>query len=225
MLSSTVAPDSTVTLDHLQGLLSRGPAAESRRCFSSGCEALNRRLPEGGFRAGSLVEWISGGSGSGASLLAMLAVRELHRQGEAVAVIDRGRRFYPPAAAAWGIELSNTIVVRPTSLADELWAIDQTLRSSHLTAVVAWPEKIDSFAFRRFQLAAEESGALGLFVRPAAARREPTWAHLRLAVEPRRASADGVEPQAAAWRRRIRLLRCRGGAEGDEFEWELNESL
>lgn len=173
--------------------------------IATGIQPLDEFLPERGFRPGALIEWLAATPGSGASFLALAALRQMQRRSEAVAaVIDQRQNFYPPAAAAWGIDLANVIVVRPQTLAEELWAIDQTLRSPRLAAVVAWPEQIDSHTFRRLQLAAEESGVLGLLVRPEAARREPSWAHLRLAVAPQMSS----DPP---WQQRVQLLRCRGG--------------
>lgn len=205
-------------LQHLGTLVERRPPPEASGLplVSSGSEALNRLLPDGGFRPGTLVEWLAATPGSGASFLALAAIGRLQRRCEAVvAVVDRQRNFYPPAAAAWGIDLSHVMVVRPQNAADELWAVDQALRSTPLAAVVAWPEQIDSYAFRRWQLAAEESGVLGLLIRPDSARREPTWAHLRLAVSTQ-TSRD------AAWRQRVQLLRCRGSFGRGEVELRID---
>jgi hypothetical protein len=56
---------------------------------------------------------------------------------------------------------------------------------------------------RRWQLAAKSSGAIGFFVRPAAAQREPSWAEARIAVTPL--------PGGTLLERRLRLERA-GGA-------------
>ena len=57
--------------------LGRAPAerdpSERRPVVSSGCPALDRVLPENGFRVGTLVEWIGRGEGSGAATLALRA--------------------------------------------------------------------------------------------------------------------------------------------------------
>jgi len=75
-------------------------------------------------------------------------------------------------------------VVRPDSEADEIWAIDQSLRCPEVAAVVGWPRQISVTALRRWQLAAESSGAAGLLVRPATSRHEPTWSEVRIQVQP-----------------------------------------
>jgi hypothetical protein len=110
---------------------------------------------------------------------------------QTLVLIDRHGTFYPPAAAAWGIPLANIILLRPTNPRDESWALDQALRSPAISAVLAWPHRLDGCAFRRLQLAAESSGTIGVLVRPASARKEPTWADVRLQVGPLCQSGPG----------------------------------
>ncbi|RIK75588.1 MAG: DNA lesion error-prone repair protein ImuA [Planctomycetota bacterium] len=173
-----------------------------REPIPTGCEALDRLLPQGGWLRGSLVEWLSESPAGGAGTLALVAARQAQADGGAVVVIDRTGMFYPPAAAAWRLSLASLIVVHPASEQDEQWALDQALRCEHTAAVLAWPRRIEGRCFRRLQLAAEASGAVGLLVRPPTARREPSWAEVRLAVSPR--------ASPAGWQLCVRLLRCRG---------------
>ena len=140
--------------------------------------------PAGGLRHGMLVEWVGVFGESGAAMLSLLGSREACREGGVLVVIDRSQTFYPPAAAAWGIDLERLIVVRPHSARDELWAAVQALRSPVVAALWTSIERLDSRAFRRLQLAAEAGRTLGVFVRPAGARRQPSWADVRLEVGP-----------------------------------------
>jgi hypothetical protein len=218
--------------------LSRGlTARRSSELISTGSPPLDRLLPQPGWPRGSLVEWLSEEPGSGAATLALVAAREAHADGGAVVVIDRAGTFYPPAAAAWRLDLASTIIVHPTSEKDEHWALDQSLRCEHVAAVLAWPRRLDDRTFRRLQLAAESTGALGLFIRSATAQREPSWAAFRLLITsipppkksaapqsepgrprprrsalnlpaPPRASAPRASPEV--WQLAVRLLHCRG---------------
>ena len=172
---------------------------------SSGCTVLDQLLPAGGFRHGTLVEWLSQLEGSGAGTLAAIAAREASRAGGAVVLMDRQRWFYPPAAAALGIDLENVIVVRATTDQDEIWALDQSLRCPGVAAVWAsLGERIDQRHFRRWQLAAESGGSLGLLLRPATVRGRPSWSHVQLLVEPR-AGQSGHGRVV-----RVQLTRCHG---------------
>ena len=211
------------TISELKHLVRRAehagqPSKKTR--VTTGCQSLDQLLPDRALVRGSLVEWLAsgpggGGLGSGASVLALMAAREACREGGALVVVDRDGTFYPPAAAAWQIDLQSTMVVRPESDKDEHWALDQALRCEHAAAVVAWPRRIDSRTFRRLQLAAKASGSIGLLVRPQAARCEPSWADVRLLVSPK-ASLEG-------WRLDVQLLKCRGGFGRGEIELEIND--
>ena len=164
---------------------------ERAPALSSGCPALDRALPEKGFRPGTLVEWLSRGEGDGTATLGFPRRRRGRAGrvgGGAVVVLDRTGEFYPLAAVAQGIEPARLIVVHPGNKADHAWALDQALRCPAVAAVVAWPEsldgKLDGRTFRRLQLAAEQGGGLGLLIRPESVRAQPSWADVRLLVEP-----------------------------------------
>src|SRR5438105_880832 len=90
---------------------------EDERPISSGSAALNGLLPAGGLRRGTLVEYLTAGSGNGAGILALAAAREACQEGRAFIVVEKGgsagaspSRFHPPVAAAWGIDLSAMLV-------------------------------------------------------------------------------------------------------------------
>ncbi|MEX0678225.1 MAG: hypothetical protein WD063_14185, partial [Pirellulales bacterium] len=189
---------------------------DSREVISTGSPALDRLLPEGGFRRGALVEWLSGGPAGGAATLALLAARGALAAGGVLVVIDHRGLFYPPAAARLGIALENTIVVRPAGILDHAWALDQALRSRGVAAVWCSVEKPDNRTLRRLQLAAETSGVVGFLLRFEDARHEPSWAELRLGVEPI------AQPHAGRSRRlRVELLRSRAGPAGGAVELEI----
>jgi hypothetical protein len=153
--------------------------------FSSGCTAIDDCLPSGGYESGTIVEYLQSSAGSGATTLALTAAREaLAVTDRFCVVIDWRKQFYPPAAAAMGLDLKRIIIVRPTTLADRLWAVDQALRSPAIAAVIAEIEQLDDRAARRLQLAAESGGGLGLLVRNIRQRHQPSWAEIQWLVRP-----------------------------------------
>ncbi|NQT39067.1 MAG: hypothetical protein HQ581_16330 [Planctomycetes bacterium] len=189
-----------------------------RKTSSSGCGALDQLLPRRGFCRGTLTEWLAAGWGHGAETLAFQAAGHACREGEALVVLDARRRFYPPGAAWLGIAPEQLIVVRAAGQSDHTWAADQSLRCPGVGAVVVWPEKLDGRTFRRMQLAAEEGGSLGFLIRPQRVQREPSWADVRLLIEPLPPAA-----YAAGRRLKIRLLRCRGAADDRCLEVEIDD--
>ncbi len=201
-------------IGRMEGAFRRADLPDATR-VASGCEALDRLLPDGAFRRGSLVEWLSEAPGGGAASLAFGVAREACRDAGAMVVLDRQRAFYPPAAASLGIDLANAIVVQPATEKDHLWALDQALRCPGVGAVLSWLAALDGRTFRRLQLAAEEGGSLGFLMRPAKSRSEPSWAEARLLVQPR--------PAAAARRLGVTLLHARGGPSGATVQLEIND--
>jgi protein ImuA len=182
--------------------------------FSSGCPALDLMLPGHALRRGSLIEYLAD-FGCGASALALLAAREACRDEAALVIVDQARSFYPPALANLGIG-SHTIYVRPRTKRDQLWALHQSLRCQGVAAVLSWPDKLNDRAFRSLQLAAENGGAVGLFVRPLRVRGDPTWSALQLLVEPLPA-VDKIR------RLRVHLVRCRNAPAGASVDLELDD--
>ena len=201
--------------------------------ISSGLPSLDRLLPHGGIRLGSLIDWLEPAAESGietaagaAAFALAVAVRlqaaDSLPASRPIVVVDRGGRFYPPAVLPWLAPAEQTAwhgeaaanrrqrrtagavasrrnhrrehggtradrrlyVIRPDSEADEMWAIDQALRCPGVAAVVGWPQQVAATPQRRWQLAAKASGVVGLFVRPAVARHQPTWSEVRVQVQP-----------------------------------------
>jgi protein ImuA len=183
---------------------------------SSGCPALDRLLPQGGFPRGALIVWL-GPQGGGAGTLALLAAREATRPAGALVVLDRAKQFYPPAAAAWGLDLHRLMVVRPRTTRDAIWALDQVLRCRGVGAVWAPLERLDARSFRRLQLAAEASQCLAFLLRPPRLRGQPSWAEMQLLVAPSSQGSRG----GRRWR--IELTRCRGAPGGGAIELEMDE--
>lgn len=191
-----------------------GACRPEERVLSTGCLPLDKLLPRGGLLRGTLVEWLAEHPGSGAGMLALMVARQACSEGRALAIMDRARRFYPPSVAAWGMDLENLLVLRPRSESEELWALEQVLRSPSVGAVWAPLARIDVREFRRLQLAAESGGTVGMLVRPADVRGEPSWAEAQFLVRPR-ASPGG-------WRLHVEVTRSRGGTGGRSVELEIN---
>jgi protein ImuA len=187
------------------------------RPVASGIEPLDRLLGGQGFPQGALVEWFDQGGGAAATTLAMLAAPSAYADGRAFVVLDERGEFYPPEALRWGVELDQLIVVRAAGRAEIVWAGREVLASPAVGAMLAWPERIAGRDFRRLQLAAEAGGGLGLLVRPAARRADPSWAEVRLLVEP---LSGGGELRR---RLRIHVLRARGVVDEPGVDVEIDE--
>jgi len=206
------------------------PAVECEQPIGTGHAALDSVLPAGGLRRGTLLEWVNGeGPGSGAATLALLAVGGLVQPqsgpGGTLAVVDRGVGFYTAAAAGLGLSPDRILLVRAGTEGEWKWAVEQVLRSPAVDVALTWAESLDDRVFRRWQLAAELGGGVGMLVRPAEALREASWSSVRLMVR------GCVGEQLAEGRRwSVRVLRggvgrgaWRAGDEEREVLLELND--
>lgn len=183
---------------------------------STGSQALDELLPARGLRPGSIVEYLSTSTAAGAATLALIAGETACRQDRLFIVVDRQKTFYPLTAATWGVDLNRLILLRPNNDCDEIWALDQSLRCPGVGAVWAACGHLDPRDYRRLQLAAECSGAVGLFLRSSNLRGSPTWADVQWLVEPL--------PGDGSWQLKVTLLRCRGGSSGRTTNLKLDES-
>jgi hypothetical protein len=176
----------------------------------TGWKHLDDLLPGGGFRMGSLVEWLSADLGSGGTMLALMASMQLVPEGSALVVIDPNEEFYLPAVPMPQV----VFLVRPRNPRELLWTWEQVLRCPAVGACVGWIERAPERAFRRLSLAAERAEALGMILRPVSSRREPSWAEARLLVEPRAAP----DPSGSQRYLRISLVHARGAISGSSVE-------
>jgi protein ImuA len=164
-----------------------------------------------GIRRGTLTEWLSEGPGTGTESLTLKLVSDLHG---ILMIVDSHHTFYPPAAAALGVALADTIIVRPRREADALWAVEQSLRCRGVGIVLARLNHVESRSFRRLQLAAEQGGAIGVLIRPASQRASPSWAQARFLVR-------ALPSQPVGRRLQLESLHRDGG---DVVELELNDA-
>lgn len=201
-------------LRRLRRQLATPPAAVARTVWSSGVSCIDEMLPERGFRSGSLVEWL-GEPGSGISTLVWLLA--IHWQSSrSVIVIDPGRECFPPGAAHLGADLRRMLIIQPTGTEETLWSVEQSLRCRSASVVLCRLDRLSPQAFRRFQLAVEQGGGLGLFVRSVRYRRDPSWADVRFACvaaqPPGSVQPPLSQPQVSLARRlQVELLHVRGG--------------
>lgn len=203
-----------------------GRSHVTEKVISTGCTELDQCLPNQGYVAGSIVEYLRTAPACGASYLAYAAAASALKQlGGFLVIVDTQHTVYPPALATHGIDLKQVVLVRPDSRADAIWAVDQALRTPAVAAVIADIEKIDDRAARRLQLAAETGNGLGLLLRSAAARRYPSWAEIQWlvhSVAPSMLTDKQTELNAAGRNLIVQLHRNRGGNAGATVRLQID---
>lgn len=165
----------------------------------SGRPEVDALLPGGGFPRGALVE-LAGGEASGKTQLALAALSAAMGDEGLAAFVDVRGELYPPAAAALGVDLARLLVVRPCASGSELdgagwtralWAAEALLASGAFEAVAIDVPAGDArlrapggarleAMLRRIRGAAEQGGALGLWLGAPGGFRVPSSARLEL---------------------------------------------
>lgn len=176
-----------------------GAAAAAHEPLPTGFPALDAVLPEGWPR-GALVEVLARFRGIGALRLLLPALARLTTQGSWVAWVSPPYVPYTPALAAAGVELSRVLLVEAGSGREQLWALEQALRSGRVAAALGWAGRLEPRLLRRLQIAAAAGEALGVLFRPQRHAAEVSPAALRLGLAP--------APQG---RLAVEVLKRRGG--------------
>lgn len=179
--------------------------------FASGHGELDAVLPGGGWPARALTELLLPHPGIGELRLLAPVLAALQAQQRCVMLFDPPAMPFAWALAACGLDVQQLYVVRSRDAvrgrahgllpaADVLWALEQSLKSGHLGAALAWlPARLAADALRRLQLAAQAHDGPVFLLRDEAQRVRPSPAPLRLWLRP--AGADEL---------RVQLLKRRG---------------
>lgn len=179
-------------------------------------------FPQGQLPYGSIVEWLTETHGTEAESLSLRIGWSACLWNRFLVIVDPYFEIYPPGLFQLGIDLRRVVFVHPTTKSDMLWTIDQALRCSAVGAVWCYLESLDPINHRRYRLASECGGTVGIFVRPLRARKEPSWAEFRLLVQPVAFPAGEIGSQCR--RIQVTLLRAPGLSESIVREVWIDDS-
>ena len=168
----------------------------------TGYAELDVHLPGAGWPTGVLTEIHVERPGIGELQLVMPAAARLTQAERWLVMIAPPYLPYAPALAAHGVKLSRLMLIRPKTLAEQLWACEQALQSTSCGSVMLWldqtQERIPENALRCLQRTAERRGVLAMLFR---ASRAPSCAQAALRLHISRATGNTV----------VRILKRRGG--------------
>src|SRR5260221_6892934 len=202
-----------------------GAAGHRRTVLPFGIKGIDRYLPDGGLALGALHEAAGGGTGAvdGAAAALFAAGIAARTRGPVLWCVTR-QDLFAPALAQAGLAPDRVIYVEAGDEKAVLACFEEALRHPKLGAVVAEVALLSMTALRRLQLAAEDSGVIGLALRrwrrqaEAADFGQPTASTTRWRISALPSTSLPV-PGVGRGRWRLELLRCRRG-ESAEFEVE-----
>lgn len=154
-----------------------------RSGFSTGNEAIDAALPEGGWPRQGLTELLCNQTGIGEVSLLLPALAPVSRE-HTIVWVNPPHLPYAPALINADLNLANIIVIQTASHAEGLWAAEQVLRSGAAGAVLLWlKQNTDYAALRRLHLAAESGRTAAFLYRSTAFANQPSPAPLRLVLQ------------------------------------------
>lgn len=161
IVNSEVLADLQERIDQIAG-----GSAKKRTCLPFGVAEIDNRLPGGGLAYGCTHEIAGGGAdaltGAVSSLFAAgIAART---KGPIIWCLHRADIF-APALQQVGLDLGRVIFVETDKEETVLENAEEALRYGGIGAVIAETVRLPMVASRRLQLAAEQSGTLGLIIR------------------------------------------------------------
>lgn len=182
--------------------------ADPARRISSGHEALDLLLPEGGWPENGLIELLVDEHGIGEIKILMPLLRRANpeaavaREGRWIAWLAPPFLPYAPALESAGLALERQLIVRTLQSKEVWWAMEQVLRSGQCAAVLAWAGKAEGHVLRRLKLAAEQGGSAGILFRSTRYRSEASPANLRAVLKGSEAALE------------IEVFKSQGGRTG-----------
>lgn len=173
---------------------------------ATGFSALDSALHLGGWPLCGSTELLSE-YGIGELWLLIPALRE-HMASRAIAWLNPPFIPYIPALAQQGLTVEKQLLVRPKSLADQLWAAEELLRSGAYAAVLSWFSHADlnDRQLRRLHIAALEGQCWHLHFRPPSLAQQISPAPLRLTLHPSKQALY------------INIIKQQGGHAGQQLQ-------
>lgn len=160
-------------------------AIAPNRTVSTGYPALDELLPWAGWPPGKLIEIIPEQIAIGELTLLMPTLAAITREGRAMVLVDPPHLPYAPALAQHQIVLEHCLITQSRDHKEQLWTVEQCLKSGACGAVLAWEQSaLDDRSLRRLQLATEAGACLAFLFRSPRAITQTSPAALRLVLAP-----------------------------------------
>ncbi len=193
------------------------------RQIDFGLGSMNAAFPRGVFPVGAIHDFSSPDDACAAASNGFIAnlLGTLLQKGGLCLWIAVGRKVFPPALKAFGIEPHRIVFVDLKLKKDALWVVEQALKCREVAAVVAELRDVSFAESRRLQLAIESSRVTGFLH-----RRQPLFENTlacaaRWRISPLPSRADTGLPGVGFPRVRVELEKIRSGRPGVwEFEWQ-----
>lgn len=185
-----------------------------------GLGTISNAFPNNCFPTGAIHELLANGSENATASSGFIAgiLSSLIRYGGVVIWISPLRTIFPPALKGFGIAPHSIIFLELQKEKDRIWATEEALKCSALSAVVAEIPEISFIQSRRLQLSVEQSKVTGFLLRKDTRYLQTTASVARWQVTSLQSEQEDDLPGVGFPRWKVELLKARNGKPG---AWEL----
>jgi protein ImuA len=191
----------------------QGYKPAKHNCGSVGLGPLLSAFPNSSFPLGAVHEFIATRPEESAATNSFIAgLLSSLMEGSGITLwISASRSIYPPALKNFGVQPERVIFIDLSKEKHVMWALEEALKCSALTAVVGETREISFTASRRLQLAVEESQVTGFIMRRNASCLNTTACVSRWMISPLASESIDNLPGVGFPRWKVELLRVRNG--------------
>ncbi len=186
----------------------------------NGLGIINNAFPNNLFPAGAVHEFIAAGAEDAAATSGFIGgiLSSLMNTRGACIWICCSRSIFPPALTSFGIAPDKIIFIDLKKQKELLWVLEEALKCSGLSAVIAEVPALSFTASRRLQLAVEQSQVTGFILRNNSRFINTTTCITRWKITSLPSEMPGNMPGVGFPRWNVELLKVRNGTAG---KWQI----
>jgi protein ImuA len=188
-----------------------------------GLDFMSDAFPQGQFPLGAVHEMISEGKEAASCTAGFTSgiLAGLMKNGGAAVWIGNSPTLFPPALKSFGIIPDRVFFIDLKKEKDQLWAMEEALKCSSLSAVVGEIPELSFTHSRRFQLAVEQSKTTGFILRNNPRTQTPNACIARWKIKPLPTSNEDGLPGIGFPIWQVGLQKIRNGRPGSwTVEWK-----
>jgi len=180
----------------------------------TGHELLDKHLHLGGWPGEALSEVLVQRTGIGEFQLVVPALLGNNTDHRSLFLVAPPYIPFAPALHQAGVRLEQLVIIKAISLQEQLWSIDQILRSGSSRAILSWfPQQQPAYAdLRRMQLGARNHASAVIVFRPIQYAQERSPAAMRMQLEHHNDHLTAT------------IIKQRGGWSGQRLDLHTNTS-
>jgi protein ImuA len=194
----------------------------SKDVVDLGLGQICKAFPGGTFPLGAVHEFLAIEDGHAAStdgFIAGLLSSLMGDKGTAL-WISASRAIFPPALREFGVQPDRIVFIDLEKEKDVMWAMEEALKCSALTAVIGEMKDLTFTESRRLQLAVEQSHVTGFLVRKNVRKLNTTACVSRWKITSLPSEFIDTLPGVGFPHWKVELLRIRNGRSGVwQFKW------